>query len=263
MLKYGLLCILFMLPTSAQAADYFDGRFKPGYEWLQQGEFDQAQESFEQLKTDTPNSEWVDYSIASVIYERARSLRDTEDVEGAIEQFLEAKSRFSTLARTKDSFLREQAPLNAANSTAQIAKLYTPEEQYKERVQGLKNALVDYDTFLGEFSGHPVAQRNRDHVSYLLKQLLRNPPPEQEEEQEGEEGEEESEGEESEGEEQENEQEDEPEPSSPQQGEEGKSPEEQNIEAILESLEAVNQEEQKNLRKSKQYPRVKQGGQWW
>ena len=292
-----LLLTLLLAVTSVQANEYFDGRFAPGYEWLKQGEFDKALENFEQLKTDMPDSELVDYSIASVAYQRALALRDNDNAEGAIEQFSAAKTQFTTLAHSNDEFLREYAPLNAANSTAQMAKLYNPEQQYKERVQGLKEALNEYDSILGRFPGNAAAQRNRDHVSYLLKQLLRNPPPEEEQEEKGEgededseeqedqekqdqdtsgedqENEDDSNGENSEDKEQEDSESDdsqsnaedasESESSNPQQSEEGKSPEEQNIEAILESLEAINAEEQKNLRKAKRYPSVKKGGKWW
>ncbi len=294
------VCALLCVSTFAHAAEYFDERFAPGYELLKKGDFDKALENFEQLKTDTPDSALVEYSIASVAYQMALSLRDNENAEGAIEQFTAAKSQFEALSRSSDNFLREQAPLNAANASAQIAKLYNPEQQYKERVQGLMQALSEYDAFLGRFPDHQVAQRNRDHVSYLLKQLLRNPPPEEEQDKEkesgnneeqeenedqakqdqakkdsdkGQENEDDSKGEDSEEEETEDDakhkddpskpsDENEAEDSQPQQSENGKSAEEENIEAILESLEATNQEEQKNLRKAKMQPRVK-GGKWW
>lgn len=289
MRRFCVLMVLLLSPLHAQAAEYFDSRFEPGYDLLKQGEFDKALENFEQLKTDTPDSELVDYSIASVFYQRALAQRDSQELEGAIEQFSIAKQQFGALSSSADDFLREQAPLNAANATAQIAKLYSPEQEYKERVQGLKQALDEYDAYLGQYPGHRSAQRNRDHVSYLLKQLLRNPPPEEEPEEsedeensdenqgnedgeESDEGEEDSEGEESD-EEDDSENDDENKPSDPsdensqedaksQQGENGKTAEEQNIEAILESLEAINQEEQKNLRRTQTMPRIKEG-KWW
>ena len=294
-MRNGCILIAFLCTVSfAGYAEYFDGRFEPGYSLLEQGEFDKALENFEQLKTDTPDSELVDYSIASVAYRKAVSLRENENIEGAIEEFSKAKGQFDPLASSIDEFLREHAPLNSANCTSQIAKLYHPEQQYKERVQGLAQALHEYDTFLGQFPGHTVAQRNRDHVSYLLKQLLRNPPPEEEQEQEQEQdGDEDSEDKDDQEQKDQEESEDgddnpdennpddneqkegdqdpkdpadaqnnESESSNPQKGQNGKTPEEQNIEAILESLEAKNQEEQKELRKTKTLPRVK-GGKWW
>ena len=38
---------------------------------------------------------------------------------------------------------------------------------------------------------------------------------------------------------------------------------EENIESILKELEEKSKEEQKNLRKSKQQPRIPSGGKWW
>ncbi len=312
--KYFSIVVLLCLGVNIAHAEYFDKAFKPGYELLEQGDYDQALETFEQLKTDNPESELVDYSIASVFYKKALALKEDSAGSDQIDQstgaagintqqstligeFSAAKKKFEAINTSNSEFLREHAPLNAANCASQIAKTYHPEHQYKERVSALSKALSEYDAYLGQFPEQDVAQRNRDHVSYLLKQLLRNPP-EEEEQQEGDESEEndeqqdqeqedsdnnedesnenedEQEGESSQdAEQEENEGEDESEQSSgsdenqsessePQEGENGKSPEEQNMEAILESLEAKNQEEQKNLRRSKNAPRVK-GGKWW
>lgn len=313
----GMVAIGVFLPVAQ--AEYFDKRFEPGYELLEQGKFDQALETFEQLKTDYPDSELIDYSIATVFYKKAIASQDKEaemprepqqemnfgmaelrkldpKSQKVKDEFSKAKQHFELIGSTENDFLREHAPLNAANCSTQIAKLYNPQLQYKERVDALTRALNEYDAYLGLFPDQEVAQRNRDHVSYLLKELLRNPP-EEEEQQDNEDensddnedqqdqeqedssdeenpsdNEDEQEDNQSEDDEQE-EGEDESEQSSSssenesesteqQESENGKSPEEQNMEAILESLEAKNQEEQKNLRRSKNAPRVK-GGKWW
>ena len=195
---------VFCFGISSVHAEHFDKRFKPGYELLEQGQYDQALETFEQLKTDNPDSELIDYSIASVFYKKALALKDKENTvelntqdpaaqaEGVnkqqsavIGEFANAKKQFEAISNSSNDFLRENAPLNAANCSSQIAKIYHPEHQYKERVGALVQALSEYDTYIGQFPDQDSAQRNRDHVSYLLKQLLRNPP-EEEEQQEGE-----------------------------------------------------------------------------
>ena len=309
--------ILLLVCSGMAHAEYFDKRFKPGYDLLEQKEFEQALESFEQLKIDNPESELVDYSIATVDYQRALDKLEALQVDSPdgdqpphidadvslqhpaiIEHFTTAKRQFNLVRQSSNPFLRENAPLNAANCTSQIAKLYHPQQQYKERVDGLRQALNEYENYLGQYPDHKVAKKNRNHVSFLLKQLLRNPPEEQEqqdgEEDDPEENEEQddqqqqdSENEDESEEDQEQQDEDESnesdsdeedgdsseqqpsdsqqnqsESTQPQEGDNGKSPEKQNIEAILESLEAKNQEEQRSLRRSRTAPRVK-GGKWW
>lgn len=286
--------VLFLLGfcMTANAVEYFDKRFQPGYDFLSAGEFDQALESFNQLKTETPDSALVDYSIASTYYQKALALGTPETKETTIESLFQAKEIFEELIRMPEPFLQENAPFNSANCSAQIAKLYDPAAEYSQRVQGLRTAIEEFDKVLLQHPDNQSAQRNRDHLSYLLKSMLQDPPEEQQQPNEGdggenqEEGDKEQEGQDpSEGENNENEdsgeegeednsdgdpQDDDSENSDPgQQGEQpqqssqnGKSPEEANIEAILESLEEINKDEQKNIRRARQAPQVV-GGKWW
>lgn len=272
----------------AFADEYFDERFAPGYDLLEEGEFDQALAAFNELKIELPDSALVDYSIASTYYAMALRQEGAEQKEGRIENYTRAREQFNELANMPDTFLRENAPFSAANCSAQLAKQYDPGEEYVQRLQGLKTAISEFDGVLRLDPDHRQARQNRDHLNYLLKQMLQNPPPDQQKEDESDDGDESNEGDnEQEGddssesdEEKENKDEEdnaqgdqnnqdenaENDPESgevPQQdSENGKTAEEENIEALLESLEDVNKEEQKNLRRSNRLPQVK-GGKWW
>lgn len=292
MRKLLVLFVLMSVTIRGFAAEYFDDRFAPGYDLLEAGQFDDALDAFNELKTEMPDSALVDYSIASTYYQMAMRQEDPEQKEARIETFFKAKEQFLELATLPDPFIGEHAPFNVANCSAQIAKLYNAEEEYAQRLQNLKIALEDYDKILRVNPEHLEAKQNRDHVNYLLKQMLQNPPPEQKKPEEGDGGDTENEGEEQQegddrsdaqnpeeeendeegsedeqkGEQDPQEGEDDSEPQSgdtpPQSSSEGKTPEEENIEALLESLEEVNKEEQKNLRRSNRLPQVK-GGKWW
>ena len=289
--KIAFLILLLGATFNAQAAEYFDERFTPGYKFLDDGEFEKALEAFNELKTDTPDSALVDYSIAAAYYKKALAEIAEENKEETIESLTQAKERFEELIRIPEPFLKENAPFNSANCSAQIAKLYDPKEEYTQRVQALKTAIQEFDKVLRVDSEHASAQKNRDHLSYLLKKMLQDAPPEQQSPDEGDGGEEQNEGDEekegqdpSEGENQENEEtgeegeqdaegdpqdDDSENDDQSQQGDQqqqssqnGKTPEEANIEAILDSLEEVNKEEQKNLRRAQRAPQIK-GGKWW
>jgi tetratricopeptide (TPR) repeat protein len=292
----NLLIIVLLLGCSmaSHATEYFDSRFEPGYTYLNNGEYEKALEAFNELKTDMPDSSLVDYSIASTFYKKGVAglpAEDAEDKEGTLTIFQDAKKRFEELASLPEPFLKANAPFNSANCSAQIAKMYHPTEDYSPRLEALKAAIKDFDKVLFLDPDHESAKRNRDHLSYLHKKMLQDAPPEQKQADEGDggdsenEGEEEQEGEDpSEGESEEKEDSDkdgqeddsegEPEEDDSesdeetQQGEQqqssenGKTAEEANIEAILESLEEINKDEQKNLRRAKRAPQVK-GGKWW
>ena len=263
-------------------AETFGVRFEDGYAELRSGDPDAALAAFQELLTDTPNSELVQYSIAAALYEKGLKDLGEATSEEALESLYKARDGFDSLRNSRDPFLRENAPFNAANSTAQVARHMDPKEQYNERVQALQDAIQSYETILRMQPKHDGAKTNLNHARYLLKTMMQEAPPEQDqaddsggdegeegenqqENQEGEEGEEDQEGE-GEQEPQDGEQdpsEDENPGGDPQDSASDGNPlEDQNIEAILQSLEDKNKEEQKNLRKAKGPPKVR-GGKWW
>lgn len=286
LLSFGLL----YCTTGTYAAEYFDERFEPGYELLNMGEYEQALEAFNVLKTETPESALVDYSIASTHYKQAVAESNEENLMETFGMLTMAKEQFDDLARIPDPFLKGNAPFSSAVCSAQIAKLYNTTEEFQLRVDALKIAINEFDKVLLLDSDHESAIRNRDHLSYLLKTLLQSEPQKQKmpndgeggdeenESEEKKESEEQGEGEQKEQEEQseeqqeqeESDQESDAENSNPQEQDEqeqqssqnGKAPDQANIEAILDSLEDINKEEQKNLRRAEGPPRVN-GGKWW
>ena len=276
-----LLAGLIALVTSVSNAQGFDSRYEDGYALLKAGDPDGALESFQQLLTEEPNSEFVKYSIAAAYYERGLKELETMVTEENMGILYEARDGFDKLRNTENDFLRKNAPFNAANSVAQVAKHYDIQLQYKEKVQAFQDAIVAYETLLRQQPDHEGAKMNLNHSRYMLKKMMQDPPPDQQEvnagddqeqnqeDQEGEEGEEGQEGQEGEPEETEGEEnesdpsEDEDSSGEPQDGAaESKPIEDENIEAILQSLEDINKEEQKNLRKAKGPPQVREG-KWW
>ena len=198
-----------------------------------------------------------------------------------MEGLYQARDGFDALRNTRDPFLKRHAPFNAANSAAQMAKHLDPKEQYNERVQALQDAIQAYDALLRMQPDHGGAETNRNHARYLLKTMMQDPPPEQERADDGDGGEDGEQGEnEQDTQEGDQDQEGEEGEQEPQEGDEDSSDNENpggdpqdsalegdpledlNIEAILQSLEDKNREEQKNLRKAKGPPQVR-GGKWW
>lgn len=281
-----------ILLTSAAFAHgaSFESDLSRGYAHLRAGDTEEALNIFRTLLTDAPDSELVQYSIAAAQRQRALQLFDSGDVEKAGEIMAEAQDMFGDLGTSENETLRENALLNWANGITEIAKRLDPEQQYNERVQALQQAVNAYESIVREHPEIERAEANLNHARYELKRMLQQPPPEQEnsEDGEGEEGEEEQEQEQQSGEqEQEGEQEEQEQDSSedssqdqeeneddsesssdpnqqsnPPQQQEEQNLDDRNIEAILESLEERDREEQKELRRARGLPQVR-NGKWW
>ncbi len=292
-MRRGLYIALLICIGGWASAEQFDGRFADGYRLLDEGDAEGALESFRELKVETPDSGLVDYSIATANYALGVANHESDNEEKATEFWVAAKNNFDRLSNDPDQFLSENAPLNAANCMAQLARQLDSKKQYKERVTALKSAIDAYEKILYTQPDNEIAKANTDHLRYLLKKMLQNPPPEQQEQDKGEDGQSGDKGEDQEkgndsqqGDEQDDQQEqdegaqdeqqsdsqdDESKSDSPPQA--GSSPQDQssnektsmneNIEAILDSLEEQNKQEQKNLRRATRPAQVGPGGKWW
>jgi hypothetical protein len=267
---------LVVLATTSAFGEGFGPRFRDGYEKLRSGDPEAALASFQNLLTETPDSELVQYSIAAAEYALGVKEFDAGDIEAANESLQRARGKFDELRTASTPFVREQSGFGAANALAQVGKHLDEQQAYKERRDALQAAVQAYDAFLEVYPDHEDARTNLNHTSYLLKKLLQNPPPDQQSEDD--EGEGENQDQSQQGQQGQQPEQSEPQDDQPQEPEDSQSedtsdtPQDQasdsektqdeNIEAILQSLEDKNQQEQKNLRRAKEPPRVRDG-KWW
>ncbi|MCH7959830.1 MAG: hypothetical protein IID08_06855 [Candidatus Hydrogenedentes bacterium] len=269
-------------------SDSFEVRLQQGFATLQGGDSDAALTAFLELQVEQPDSPKVQYGIASAWYvEALTALASGEEGAKGLEKMADARAHFESMDTAADSAMSGLASFGTANSTVQIARHSEPMENYEETVDAFKESIRGYERALDQYPDLEVAKTNLNHARYALKTMLQNPPPKQQQEEEGD-GDEGDEGDQGEpGEDgSDNEQgEDEQDPSDDgnDQDEQG-DPEDddgdvgegqesqadmtqeplsrQNIEAILESLEDRNREEQKNMRRADEPSRM-QGGKWW
>lgn len=271
-------------PASAQS---IVERMNAGYEALRSGDTEKALVVFHDLETDEPDSPLVNYSIGSALYAEGLVDGEEEDLEGASNRLIEARIRFERLFYSDDAFVRKNALYNAANCNALVAKHSAALGQREATLEAFEKSIYSYEEVLRRYPDHEGARRNLDHMRFLLKSMLQNPPPEQQqsgdgdsEDEEGEEEQEKSQGDQSEQENSEDGEDEEEgadseddsegtesqDPSDPsaqnREEKEGEPMDRQNIEAILQSLEDQDRDEQKNLRRSKLAPQVR-GGRWW
>lgn len=282
-----LLLIVCSMPLIA-FGESFESRLQEGFESLQSGESEVALAVFMDLQVEQPDSPEVQYGIASAQYVQAlAAMASEEDGAKGPEKMADARAKFEAMDTATDSAMTGLASFGVANSTAQIALHSEPMENYEEMVNAFKDSIREYERALEQYPDLEVARTNMNHARYALKTLLQNPPPkeQQEEEGDGDEGDEGDQGEPGEDGNEPEQGEDEQDPSDDgnddndegdpedDDGDVGEGQESQadmtqeslsrqNIEAILESLEDQDREEQKKLRRSDEPSRM-QGGKWW
>lgn len=271
-----LFATLVCVGCAAAHADSLNQSISNGFDLIEAGDSETALAAFRALQTDQPDSDLVQYSIGYAQYAQGLKQLNGDQAEAGLSTVQEAKTTFDKLIDSSDAFIRDNARYNAANCTALLAKNTAPQQEYKEALDTYRQSVDEYEQLLEDQPAHGVARENLDHMRYLLKTMLQNPPPEQED-QEKQEGDGDPEEQDQEGEQEQNDQEsddqseDQNGDGQPQENEqEGptKAPSEpqqldrQNIEAILQSLEDQNREEQKKLRRAKS-PAVVKAGKWW
>ena len=283
----ALIVLAILLPALA-FAESFEARLQQGFATLQSGDSEAALAAFLELQVEEPDSPKVQYGIASARYVQALSAlaSDEEGAKGP-EKMADARAHFESMDTAADSAMDGLASFGAANSTVQIARHSGPMENYEETVDAFKESIRGYERALEQYPDLEVANTNLNHARYALKTMLQNPPPKQQQEEDGDgdEGDEGDQGEPGEdgNENEQGENEQDPSDDGDDQDEQGEPEDDdgdvgqgqetqadmtqkplsrQNIEAILESLEDRNREEQKKLRRSDEPSRM-QGGKWW
>ncbi len=179
----GLLAIALAVSCTWAAAESFRTRLEQAHGELRSGDVDGALAAYRDLQTDEPESKLLYYSMGCARYARAMQEAGLEAAEDALASFEEAKVSFEKAVSAANPELRRKARYNLANCTAQIAKESVAALKYDESVGAFKESVRQYEDFLRLYPDHAGARNNLDHMRYLLKKMLQNPPPPPEQQQ--------------------------------------------------------------------------------
>ena len=159
----------------------FEQRLEKGIGQMKRGELDAALLTFQDLKIEDPESDVLRYSIGAARYQQGTT--EGTAPEDAATAFTDANANFGDLLTSEDKFIRENAQYNSANCLAQIAKLSVQGGDQEKTVKAFEDAIAAYDDVLRVQPGRIAAKKNLDHLRFLLKDMLQNPPPPQEQPQ--------------------------------------------------------------------------------
>jgi hypothetical protein len=287
--------------TGAFAQDVRE-RLQGGFEQLDAGAVDEAMTTFRDVQTDDPESDLVQYSIARAQYEQALRDADSpqdalEPLHAARAAFDNLTTSEDPFVRENALYNSANCSALIAKHSATEGNHEETVKGFEDSIRGYEEVLEKHP---GRVEARGNLNHMRYLLKKMLQNPP--PPEEQQEQQQQQEGGEDENQEQSEGEEQEQQSEQDGEPSEeesegesspekegeeseqdqgeqdqgepnpseqeqdedpqPQEGEGQEPLSRQNIEAILNSLEEEDREEQKNLRRSKTAPRMK-GNKWW
>ena len=179
-MRDGLAASMAVLICCAAWAESFTDRLEKAHGLLREGKPDEAMSVYRDLQTDEPESDVLYYSIGCAEYEKGRADAEAGATEGAIESLKEAADSFQRVAISPNAAIRRGARYNLANSKAQLAKQAAGAGQSDAAGKGFEEAIRAYDECLRLYPDNENARNNRDHVRYLLKKMLQNPPAPQE-----------------------------------------------------------------------------------
>ena len=284
------VAIVLITPV-AFGAGSFRARLEEAHALLNDGDVDGAVALYRDLQTDDPESDVLYYNLGRAHYEGAMQeagLDAHEDALASIEQAMEA---FEKVLHSADPEVRRDAAYNHANCVAQVAKLSATAQKHQETVEAFEQSVAEYEDFLRQHPDHEGARNNLDHMRYLLKSMLQNPPPPQQQQGEGDDENQDQEQQDDQGQDQQQEQEgqqqqqdqeegpedkqeeqqaeqqqqaqeqDESDEQEPSSEEEAPPDDRQNVEAILQSLEDIDEQEQHDART--QRPDTRLRNDWW
>lgn len=272
--------ILSILICGMVSAQTFNEKLEKGHTALRGGDTNTALEAYRDLQVDDPESELLYYNIGRAHYKEGEAEAELESPEGAVEAFNLAKASFEKVLTSSDEEIRTSAGFNYANCIAQMAKQSVSLGDHEKTIAAFEESVGSYEEFLRRHPDHEGAKNNLDHMRYYLKNLMQNPPPPQDQQQQQQQDQEknkedqkdqEQEKKEEEKQDGENEGEQEPQQGEQQQqqmeqqeGNGEEEPEEQdrqNIEAILQSLEDIDNQEQKKTRNQRRDVGMRRN--WW
>lgn len=182
-----LACIaLFCVIVVPARADSFRERLNAANALLRGGDIQAAIDGYRDLRVDEPDSPELFYNLGCAKYQEAlRTVESGSTVPGE-NPFEEARASFEKAQALGAGSMREDASFNKANCLAQYAKHLPSDAEQKQIVEAYQQSISAYEDVLRQYPGHSGARKNLDHMRYLLKKMLQNPPPPEDQEGKGE-----------------------------------------------------------------------------
>lgn len=252
-------------------------RLEEGNQLLRNGNAEGALAVYRDIMTDEPGLDVLQYAVGATHYQKALQLMEDNAPQDSTAALDEAGESFKELATSNDPFVRRNVDYNVANTMALKAKQTAGIGNHEETIEAFEQAIHGYEDVLRVNPDHQQAKANLDHMRYLLKKMMQNPPPQNNEGNEQQQGDQQDDSDQQnqQQQDQQQQQQQDQQQGNQEQEQEGQQSEQQSsgapsgenapdretIEAILESLEDLDNREQRSNRNRRSNVRILKN--WW
>jgi len=176
-LRATLLLLALTLPCVY--ADSLHDEIQRANGLLRSGDAQAAIDRYHQLQVDYPDSPILDYNIGCAQYELGMKALGAQDEKTGTSALSQARESFDRALQSPDENVRKSAAFNRANTLAQTAKVEGASIPAEQRVKTFHDAMRAYEDVLKTDPENAGAKQNIDHLRYMLKQAMQEPPPQQ------------------------------------------------------------------------------------
>ncbi len=181
MIRQMTLLLVFVNLCCVASANEFRTNFRQGVKLLQEGDAEKALEIFQDLMVEHPTNQDVQYALGCTHSALAAKYEEQNRREEASKHRDQASLYFEKASDGNKNLIRQYAQYNKANLAARYGLNVAKMGEYNSAIEKMKAAVDDYEHLLQRYPEYHEAAQNRDHISYQLKRLLQNPPPENQE----------------------------------------------------------------------------------
>lgn len=175
---------LALAATLAHAASFVDTLNEANAKLLN-GESQSALDIYRELQVENPESDVLYHNLGCAQYLKGEDDAKSGLQKGQADSFNEAKASFERAMTSDDPVLRKSAAFNRANAIAKQAMAMDPAADQEAVIAAFEDSIKSYEDILSGDPANKDAQTNLDHMRYLLKKMLQNPPDQNQQQQQG------------------------------------------------------------------------------
>lgn len=175
-MRRAMVLVLIAAWAAEGGAESFNARLAKANALLGRGDVEAAMNVYRDLQIEEPESDRLHYAIGCGHYESAQQHLGLRAVEDAREAFEKARDAFEQARRSPGPAVRRNASYNAVNCTAQLALQTAATGKYEEVLEAFRESIAKYEDLLARYPDHEGARQNLDFMRYRLKRMLQNPP---------------------------------------------------------------------------------------
>lgn len=176
-----ILCIALLLVAGFSGnAPAFEPAVREAASLLRSGDADKALATLKEAQVDYPDAPELRFGIACATFAKGDGLLQTGAQKEGLAALTEAQSLFFDLTQRPEPHIAREATHNHTAVIAREALLLVEGGDYTGGVAALRRAVSALESAYERYPEHEGIRQNLEHIQFKLKELLQNPPPQEE-----------------------------------------------------------------------------------